>query len=253
MEAIWYLIPLSDPTEDSAPKRIVETRRISNQSLCVDHLTIIPETYQYQEDLLAMFEDIKDQISDVYRRELAHLGGIKVKIVLIAHMYRFDQIDQTVLRQYNKILDKINEMNQNQNSGWIYKYGKKIFLEISAYQPLRDERYFEACMKVYLANEEAYFTGIAFPATLQNINLFEEKNPNYVVNVFYLASPKNDKEQLTRNLDPLCISEYNYQRENVVDLILFTEGEKDLRDRCNINDIPEGLNTHYCLINGKNE
>ena len=38
----------------------------------------------------------------------------------------------------------------------------------------------------------------------------------------------------------------------MVDLILFTEGEEDLRDCHNINDIPEGLNTHYCLINGKN-
>jgi hypothetical protein len=33
--------------EDPAPKRLVETRRISDQGLCVDHLTIIPETYSY--------------------------------------------------------------------------------------------------------------------------------------------------------------------------------------------------------------
>src|SRR4051794_19036128 len=192
--------------EDPAPKRIVETRRISDQSLCVDHLANIPETYQHREDPLAMFEDIEDRISDVNRRELARLGGIKTKIVLIAHMYRFvavgrfhnhridqdiafpseildiirqDRIDQTVSRQYNEILDKIDEMKQNQNSGWIYEYGKKIYLEISAYQPLRgsshfalpkiwakpqlgiinpqntDERCFEACMKAHLASEEA--------------------------------------------------------------------------------------------------
>jgi hypothetical protein len=60
--------------EDPAPKRIVETRRIFDQGLCVDHLTIIPETYQYREDPLTIFEDIEDQISDVCRRELAHLG-----------------------------------------------------------------------------------------------------------------------------------------------------------------------------------
>src|SRR2546430_288746 len=75
--------------EDPAPKRIVETRRISDQGLCVDHLAIIPETYPYREDPLAMFEDVEDQISDVYRKELVRLGGIKTKIVLIAHMYRF--------------------------------------------------------------------------------------------------------------------------------------------------------------------
>ena len=257
--------------------------------MCVDYLAIIPENYPYREDPLATFEDIEDQISDVYRRELARLGGVKTKIVLIAHMYRFvqvgrfhnrridediafpseildivrqDRIDQTVSRQYGEILDKIDEMKQNQNSGWIYEYGKKIFLEISAYQPLRgsshfalpkiwakpqlgiinpqnkDNRCFEVCMKAYLASEEARrqgsrarnlhdvnrlrrfdnildFTGINFPATLRDIDLFEEKNPNYAVNVFYPAPPKNDKEQLTRNLDPLRISEYNYQRENM--------------------------------------
>ena len=53
----------------------------------IDYLTIIPETYLYQEDSLAMFEDVKNQINDIYRRELARLGGIKTKIVLIAHMY----------------------------------------------------------------------------------------------------------------------------------------------------------------------
>src|SRR3990170_2441750 len=142
--------------EDPAPKRLVETRRISDQGLCVDHLAIIPETYPYREDPLATFEDVEDQISDVYRKELARLEGIKVKIVLIAHMYRFiavgrfnvrridediafpseildiirqDRIDQTVSRQYNEILDKIDEMKQNRDSGWIYEYGKKIFLE----------------------------------------------------------------------------------------------------------------------------
>ncbi|GES90955.1 hypothetical protein GLOIN_2v1765053 [Rhizophagus clarus] len=271
-----------------------------------------------------MFEDVEDQISDVYRRELARLGGVKTKIVLIAHMYQFvqggrfahridqdiafpseildiirqDRINQTVSRQYNEILDKIDEMKQNQHSGWIYEYGKKIFLEISAYQPLRgsshfalpkiwakpqlgiinpkntDNRCFEECLKAHLASEEARrqgtrarnlhdvsrlrrfdnilnFSGINFPATLRDIDLFEENNPSFSVNVFYPAPTKNDREQLTRKLDPLRLSEYNYQREHLVDLILFTEGEEDLRDRRNINEVPPGLNTHYCLINGE--
>src|SRR5688572_28168159 len=77
--------------EDPAPKRIVETRRISDQGLCVDHLALIPETYPYREDPLATFEDVEDQISDNYRRELARLGGVKTKIVLIAHMYQIIQ------------------------------------------------------------------------------------------------------------------------------------------------------------------
>ncbi|CAG8805025.1 24720_t:CDS:2, partial [Dentiscutata erythropus] len=232
------------------------------------------------EDPLATFENVEDQISDVYRRELAQLGGIKIKIVLIAHMYQIAQgghfghrIDQDIAFP-SEILDII----PNQHSGWIYEYGKKIFLEISAYQPLQgssyfalpkiwakpqlgiinpqntDERCFEACIKAYLASEEACrqgqrarnlhdisrlqrfnnildFFGINFPSTLRDIDIFEENNPNYAVNVFYPAPEKNDKEQATRKLDPLCLLEYNYQREYMVDLILFTEGEEDLRDR----------------------
>ena len=217
----------------------------------------------------------------------------------ILDIIRQDRIDQTISRQYHEILDKIDEMKQNQHSGWIYEYGKKIFLEISAYQPLRgrshfalpkiwakpqlgiinpqnmDERCFEACMKAFLASEEARkegrrarnlhdvsrlrrfnnildFSSIDFPVTLHDIDTFEEKNPSYSVNVFYPTPELDDKEQKTRMLDPLRISEYNYQREHLVDLILFTEGEENLKDRHNINDIPEGLNTHYCIINGEN-
>ncbi|CAG8803359.1 9372_t:CDS:2, partial [Racocetra fulgida] len=178
---------------------------------------------------------------------------------------------QTVSRQYHKILDKIDEIKHNQHSGWTYEYSKKIFLEISVYQPLRgrshfvlpkiwaklqlgiinpqntDERCFEACLKGYLAN----FIGIDFPATLHDIDKFEENNLSYSINVFYPAPSKSEKEQATRKLDPLRISEYNYQREHMVYLILFTEGEEDLRDHHNINEIPPGLNTYYCLINGE--
>ena len=33
--------------EDPVPKRLVKTRRISDQGLCVDYLANIPETYPY--------------------------------------------------------------------------------------------------------------------------------------------------------------------------------------------------------------
>src|SRR4051812_28196144 len=42
--------------DDPNPKRIVETRRISDQGLCVDYLAIISETYPYREDPLITFE-----------------------------------------------------------------------------------------------------------------------------------------------------------------------------------------------------
>ncbi|CAG8448535.1 15882_t:CDS:2 [Dentiscutata heterogama] len=102
-------------------------------------------------------------------------------------------------------------------------------------------------MKAYLASEEAHFSAI-----LHDIDKFEENNPSNSINVFYLAPSKNDKEQATRKIDPLRISEYNYQRKHIVNLILFTKGEEDLRNHQNINEISLGLNTHYCLINSKN-
>ncbi|CAG8847161.1 11990_t:CDS:1, partial [Gigaspora margarita] len=68
---------------DPASKKLVETSRVSDQDLCIDYFAIILETYFYQQDLLAIFENIKDQISEVYRRELSYLE--EIKIVLIAH------------------------------------------------------------------------------------------------------------------------------------------------------------------------
>ncbi|GES93422.1 hypothetical protein GLOIN_2v1765053 [Rhizophagus clarus] len=74
--------------EDPTLKRLVENRKISDQGLCAGHLAFISENYPHR---LATFEDIEDQINDVYKRELSRLGGIKTKIVLIAHMYLFVQ------------------------------------------------------------------------------------------------------------------------------------------------------------------
>ncbi|CAG8536659.1 1659_t:CDS:2 [Dentiscutata heterogama] len=254
-----------------------------------------------EKDSLATFENVEDQISDIAQ------GGrfghrIDQDIAFPSEILDIicqNRIDQTVSRQYNKILDKINKMERNQYSGWIYEYEKKIFLEISMYQLLQDsfyfalpkiwskpqleiinpqntdERCFETCMKAYLTSEEACrqsqrarnlhnvsrlqcfnnildFSGINFLFTLRDIDIFEENNPNYAVNMFYPVPEKNNKEQATRKLDPLRLSKYNYQKEYMVNLILFTKGEEDLRDCCNINEISPGLNTHYCLINGEN-
>ncbi|POG57974.1 hypothetical protein GLOIN_2v1488958 [Rhizophagus irregularis DAOM 181602=DAOM 197198] len=95
------------------------------------------------------------------------------------------------------------------------------------------------------------FTGINAPASLRDIDRFEENNPTFAVNDFKPVLSEKGEELKTHKLDPLRISEYNYRREHLVDLILFTQGEEGLTDRRNINDVPEGLNTHYCLINGE--
>jgi len=87
---------------------------------------------------------------------------------------------------------------------------------------------------------------------LRDINKFKENNLSYSINIFYLALIKNDKKQTIRKLNLLHILEYNYQREYIVDLILFTEGKKNLKNHHNINKIPSELNMYYYLINREN-
>ncbi|CAB5359757.1 hypothetical protein RhiirA5_381638 [Rhizophagus irregularis] len=307
--------------EDPVPKRIVEASRVGNNGLCRDYVASIPEKYPFRRDPLLMFEDNEDAISKIYKAELQRLGGIKTKIVHIAHMINNpnmneekeqdiafpsdiieithrDHIDVFISQQYHLILDRIDEMERNAHSGWIYDYGIKVYLEISAYQPLRGSSHFELplpwnkpqlgiinpknndqfcfheCVKAHMRSETfrregkraqhlneisrnrrygsmVNFTGINAPASLRDIDRFEENNPSFSVNVFKPVLSENDKELKTHKLDPLRISEYNYRREHLVDLILFTQGEEGLTDRRNINDISESLNTHYCLINGE--
>ncbi|CAG8834321.1 14724_t:CDS:2, partial [Racocetra persica] len=50
------------------------------------------------------------------------------------------------------------------------------------------------------------------------------------------------------DIDLLYISERNYQVEHMLDLLYLTEGEENLNDQKNTNDIPEGLKTHYVFI-----
>ncbi|PKK58047.1 hypothetical protein RhiirC2_796946 [Rhizophagus irregularis] len=241
--------------------------------------------------------DIEKQISEIYNVKLHRLGGIKTKIVHITHMIN-NPNTYIVKEEDIAVPNKIDRIEQNVYSGWTYDYGIKIYLEISAYQPLRGSSHFELplpwnkpqlgiinpknndqfcfheCVKAHMRSETFHregrraqhlneisrnrkygsmvnFTGINAPASLRDIDRFEENNPTFAVNVFKPVLSENWEELKTHKLDPLHIFEYNYRREHLVDLILFTQGEETLTDRRNINDIPEDLNTHYCLINGE--
>ncbi|CAG8570359.1 20463_t:CDS:2, partial [Gigaspora rosea] len=93
----------------------------------------------------------------------------------------------------------------------------------------------------------ANFEGIKFPATLHDIDKFEESNPNYAINIFK-PFYREAFGKIKVDIDPLHISERNYQVEHMIDLLYLTEGEESLNDRKNQNDIPEGLKTHYVYI-----
>ncbi|CAB4411782.1 unnamed protein product [Rhizophagus irregularis] len=284
--------------EDPAPKRLIEVSRAGSNGLYRDYVANIPEKYPFRRDPLLMFEDNEEAISKIYKVELHRLGGIKTKIVHIAHMINNPDEDGKK-KEDIAFPNRIKEIEQNAHSGWIYDYGKKVYLEISAYQPLRGSSHFDLpnswnkpqlgiinpknndhncflyCICIYLRIKLARlqnittpnlndvnrskrfmnminFTGINAPASLRDIDRFEENNPSFAVNVFKPILSENGEELKTHKLDPLRISEYNYQKEHLIDLILFTQGEEGLTDRRNINDMnPEGFNTHYCLINGE--
>ncbi|RIB00021.1 hypothetical protein C2G38_2235984, partial [Gigaspora rosea] len=93
----------------------------------------------------------------------------------------------------------------------------------------------------------ANFEGIKFSATLHDIDKFEESNPNYAINIFK-PFYREAFGKIKVDIDPLHISERNYQVEHMIDLLYLTEGEESLNDRKNQNDIPEGLKTHYVYI-----
>ncbi|CAG8844616.1 5692_t:CDS:2, partial [Racocetra persica] len=65
-----------------------------------------------------------------------------------------------------------------------------------------------------------------------------------------IINPQNrdDNEYFKWCINPLHISERNYQVEHIIDLLYLTEGEESLNDQKNQNDIPEGLKTHYVYI-----
>ncbi|CAG8655419.1 4242_t:CDS:1, partial [Diversispora eburnea] len=88
------------------------------------------------------------------------------------------------------------------------------------------------------------FESIKFPATLHDVDKFEENNSNYAINIFRPVY-KEIFRKIKVDIDPLHISEKNYQVEHMIDLLYLTEGEESLNDRKNPNDIPEGLKTHY--------
>ncbi|CAG8726938.1 15094_t:CDS:2 [Dentiscutata erythropus] len=271
--------------KDPYINRIAEARKFNEGEVC-DYYAFVPKGYYAEGEPLAFFESIKEKIADIYKKELALKGGLKIRFVLYAYIkkikletpeplyktfpfkhetieiIREDQINATIEKGYNKIIDQIED-EALQKSGWSFVRAEEIFLEISIFRPLQGSSYLllpEALDKPQLEiinpqnrddNERnaniANFEGIKFPATLHNIDKFEESNPNYAINIFKLVY-REAFGKIKVDIDLLHISEHNYQVEHMIDLLYLIEGEESLNDRKNQNDIPEGLKTHYVYI-----
>ncbi|CAG8562183.1 9959_t:CDS:2, partial [Acaulospora morrowiae] len=299
----WYYLMETDEDKDTVVNllnqnmiqqmkiQIISEAEKFNEGEVCDYYAFVPKGYFAEGEPLAFFETIEEKIANVYKRELGSKGGLKHETIEII---REDRINATIEKGYNEIIDQIED-EAIQESGWSFVRAEEVFLEISAFRPLRGSNYlplpealdkpqlglinpqnnddnecFKWCISAYHTREEALkanrkpphlneirrlrrnanianFNNINFPATLHDIDKFEENNPNYAINIFRPVY-KEVFGKIKVDIDPLHISERNYQVEHMIDLLYLTEGEENLNDRKNTNDIPEGLKTHYVFI-----
>ncbi|CAG8648777.1 1289_t:CDS:2, partial [Paraglomus occultum] len=196
--------------KDPYINRIAEAGKFNEGEVLVcDYYAFVPKGYYAENKPLGFFESIEEKIANVYKRELALKGGLKHETIEII---REDRIGAVIEKGYNEIIDQI-ENEALQESGWTFVRAEEVFLEISAFRPLR----------VHHAREDALKAGQK-PTHLERNEVFGK---------------------IKVDIDPLRISERNYQVEHMIDL---TEGEENLNDRKNKNDVPEGLKTHYVFI-----
>ncbi|CAG8659792.1 10274_t:CDS:1, partial [Diversispora eburnea] len=149
--------------KDPYINRILEAEKFNEGEVC-DYYAFVPKGYYAENEPLGFFESIEEKIVDIYKRELALKAGLKVRIVLIAYMkkitpesqepkyksipfkhetieiIREDRIGAVIEKGYNEIIDQIED-EALQESGWSFVRSEKVYLEISAFRPLRDSSY----------------------------------------------------------------------------------------------------------------
>ncbi|CAG8663141.1 269_t:CDS:2, partial [Acaulospora morrowiae] len=240
--------------KDPYINRISETEKFNEGEVC-DYYAFVPKGYYAENEPLGFFESIEEKIADVYKKELVLKRGLKPTFKSIPFKYstieiiREDRINATIKKGYNEIIDEIED-EALQESGWSFVRAEEVFLEISAFRPLRGSSYLalpKALDKPLLGlinpqnNEDnelrrnaniANFEGIKFPATLHDVDKFEENNPNYAINIF----PPFYREAFRKiivDIDLLHISERNYQVAHMIDLLYLTEDFERLLHKWN--------------------
>ncbi|CAG8484298.1 11398_t:CDS:2, partial [Acaulospora morrowiae] len=204
-----------------------------NEGEVCDYYVFVPKGYYTENEPLGFFESIEEKIGDIYKRELALKGELKVRIVLIAYMkkimpespeptfksipfkhntieiIREDRINATIEKEYNEIIDEIEDEALQEKPP-----------HLNEIQRLR--------RNANIAN----FEGIKFPATLHDVNKFEENNPNYAINIF-TPFYREAFGKIIVDIDPLHISEQNYQVAHMIDLLYLTEDFERLLHKWN--------------------
>ncbi|CAG8608882.1 6748_t:CDS:1 [Diversispora eburnea] len=143
--------------------RISEAKKFNEGEIC-DYYVFVSKGYFAEGEPLAFFESIEGKISNVYKKELALKGGLKVRIMLCANMkqiklenseplfYTFpfkyetieiireDRIEAIIEKEYNEIIDEIQD-KVLQESGWSFVQVEEVFLEISILKSLQRSSY----------------------------------------------------------------------------------------------------------------
>ncbi|CAG8746244.1 15015_t:CDS:2, partial [Dentiscutata heterogama] len=247
--------------------RITKAEKLNEGKVC-DYYAFIPKGYYAENEPLGFFESIEEKIVNVYKRELALKGGLKIRIVFNAYMkkikleipkpiyktfpfkhetieiIREDQINATIEKDIMKLKTRLRMKQYKNQDSHLFEQKNAYYTKEKAIKANKKLPHLNEIRRLRQNANIANFEGIKFPATLHDIDKFKESNPNYAINIFK-PFYREAFRKIKVDIDPLHISEHNYQVEHMIVLLYLIEGEESLNDRKNQNDIPEGLKTHY--------
>ncbi|CAG8754667.1 22352_t:CDS:2, partial [Gigaspora rosea] len=110
--------------KDPYINRILKAEKFNEGEVC-DYYAFMPKGYYAENEPLSFFESIEEKIANVYKRELK--SGLKHETIEII---REDQINATIEKEYNEIIDQIED-EAIQESGYAFRP-----LHGSSYLPL---------------------------------------------------------------------------------------------------------------------
>ncbi|RIB03535.1 hypothetical protein C2G38_2224769 [Gigaspora rosea] len=89
--------------KDPYINRILKAEKFNEGEVC-DYYAFMPKGYYAENEPLSFFESIEEKIANVYKRELK--SGLKHETIEII---REDQINATIEKEYNEIIDQIED------------------------------------------------------------------------------------------------------------------------------------------------
>ncbi|CAG8778107.1 19035_t:CDS:2, partial [Dentiscutata erythropus] len=207
--------------KDSYINRIAEARKFNEDEVC-DYYAFVPKEYYAEGEPLVFFESIEEKIVDIYKKELA----LKAEEVFL-EISAFRPLQGSSYLPLPEALDKpqlgiINPQNRDDNECFKWCISAYYTRE-KAIKASRKPPHLNEIRRLRRNTNIANFEGIKFPATLHDIDKFKESNSNYAINIFK-PFYREAFGKIKVDIDPLHISERNYQVEHMIDLLYLIEG-----------------------------